>query len=439
MHLNKALASPRFRNRSQMKKTFSHAGKLLVLWALALLGMSYEPLCAGAATLSTTFTNPNPESSGFGWSVSAIAPDKVVVGAPSFSSAAGRAYVFGTNGALLTNLTNPLPSNGDLFGWAVAAVGTDRALVGAWRNSTMTNNAGIAYLFSTDGVHLATITNPLPRLNEGFGWSVASVGSDKLVIGTYHGEAAYLFSTNSELLTTFPTNGGCFGFAVAGLGSDKAIIGAPYFGAGRAYLFSTNGTLITTFTNPYPAQYPESFGDAVAAFEPDKVLIGNSSDGTFTEYGGEAYLFHTNGVLLTTFTNPAPAYKRHFASSLVAIGSDRVLIGSGGNGAYLFSTNGALLTTFPVGYAAVAALGSNNALIGDYGNVFLFTLPGPSLSIVSSAPGQMRISWLPNTPGFVLQRSSSVSTNWANAPTGETNPVIIPATWPTEFFRLFKP
>lgn len=67
--------------------------------------------------------------------------------------------------------------------------------------------------------------------------------------------------------------------------------------------------------------------------------------------------------------------------------------------------------------------------------------PGaPLLSIVASTPGQARVSWTPNTPGFILQETLSLSpTNWLDAPSGTTNPVVVPATLPTKFYRLFKP
>jgi hypothetical protein len=40
----------------------------------------------------------------------------------------------------------------------------------------------------------------------------------------------------------------------------------------------------------------------------------------------------------------------------------------------------------------------------------------------------------------VLQERLSLTTGaWTNAPNGWTNPVTVPASLPTKFFRLFKP
>ncbi len=129
---------------------------------------------------------------------------------------AGAAYLFSTNGTLLTTFTNPTPAATDWFGYSVAAVGSDRVLIGAYQDDTGATDAGAAYLFSTNGTLLTTFTNPTPAAGDYFGISVAAVGSDRVLIGAY--------------------------------GDDTGAADA-----GAAYLFSTNGTLLTTFTNPTPA------------------------------------------------------------------------------------------------------------------------------------------------------------------------------------------
>jgi hypothetical protein len=64
----------------------------------------------------------------------------------------------------------------------------------------------------------------------------------------------------------------------------------------------------------------------------------------------------------------------------------------------------------------------------------------PTLAIAPAAPGQAAISWAPATPGFVLQETWVLSpANWTNSLSGATNPVVVPATVPTKFYRLFKP
>ena len=68
------------------------------------------------------------------------------------------------------------------------------------------------------------------------------------------------------------------------------------------------------------------------------------------------------------------------------------------------------------------------------------SLGTPTLTIAQASPGQAAISWMPNTPGFVLQETMSLSaTNWINSPSGTNNPIIVPVTLPVKFYRLFKP
>jgi hypothetical protein len=288
-------------------------------------------------TLLATFNNPTPpESDNFGSSVAVVGSGRVLIGAAGSATDAGVAYLFSTNGVLLTTFTNPTPGTPpDNFGSSVAAVGSDWVLIGSPLDNTGVLDAGAAYLFSTNGTLLTTFTNPTPAASDYFGVSVAAVGSDRVLIGAYSDNtgagdagAAYLFSTNGTLLTTFtnPTPAGTdyFGISVAAVGNNRVLIGAysASTGAtdtGAAYLFSTNGILLTTFTNPTPAA-GDYFGYSVAAVGNDRLLIGARSDDTGATDAGVAYLFSTNGILLTTFTNSTPATDDRFGISVAGGG-----------------------------------------------------------------------------------------------------------------------
>ena len=68
------------------------------------------------------------------------------------------------------------------------------------------------------------------------------------------------------------------------------------------------------------------------------------------------------------------------------------------------------------------------------------TSGAPTLTIVPFGAGQARVSWTPNTPGFVLQEALSLApASWVNSPSGAANPVTVPAAIPTKFYRLHKP
>ena len=70
--------------------------------------------------------------------------------------------------------------------------------------------------------------------------------------------------------------------------------------------------------------------------------------------------------------------------------------------------------------------------------VLKFVPSAPFLSIVAGATGEVVISWDPATPGFVLQERSSIdSGDWKNS-SSSTNPIIVPSTNGTKFYRLLK-
>ncbi|HEY9173613.1 MAG TPA: FG-GAP repeat protein, partial [Verrucomicrobiae bacterium] len=256
----------------------------------------------------------------------AVGPNQLAAGAVTTGALADGA-VTAAKVATVSNwfaltIGNPTPAVDDSFGFSMVAVGNDRVLIGAHFDDTGATDAGAAYLFRTNGSLLVTFTNPTPAYNDSFGISVAAVGSDRVLIGAFLDDtgatdagAAYLFTTNGVLLTTFtnPTAGSLdqFGYPVAAVGDNLVLIGARYDdttapNAGAAYLFNFNGRLLTTFTNPTPIA-GEAFGVPAVAVGTDRVLIGAYAEYTGALTPGAAYLFITNGLLLTTFTNPTPA------------------------------------------------------------------------------------------------------------------------------------
>jgi hypothetical protein len=472
-------------NESFLKHPMNKSPASYPFFLLFVLALSLGPSRAQAedASLLTTFSNPTPaDSAYFGGAVAAMGSDRVLVGAQG----ASEAYLFSLNGTLLTTFTvsEPLVFQ---FGAAIAAVGSDRVLIGAFDSYSgePLGQVGWAGLFDTNGVLQSTFTNPAPATTQAFGWAVAALGSDRVIISgvpdinkraPYPG-CVYLFRTNGTLLTSFinpvPADPGRFGQTIAAVGSDRVLIGAPYNdtgapGIGSAYLYSTNGALLTTFTNPVPTKYSR-FGTSAAGVGSDRVLIGAIDDGGSMGTGGTAYLFNTNGTLLTTFTNPNPAHADNFGGSVAAVGRTRVLIGAyqdgtGGfqNGsAYLFSTNGTLLNTFTNPTPAsqdwfaysVAAVGSDHVLIGgayddtgamDAGSAYLYELSYPPLTIATDG-GSVLLNWVTPEAGIALQQTGRLDpANWSNATesvsvTGQTNRVQQSIVSTNRFFRLRRP
>ena len=424
--------------------------KSLVCLLLALMSRPAWTFAQGnSAPLLTTFTNSAPATGdGFGISMAAVGNDGVLVGTYRKKVA----DLFSTSGALLITFTYPNPEKLGAFGSSVAAMGSDRVLIGAPGNDTVAASAGAVYLFSTNGTLLATFTNPIPASYDGFGTSVAAVGGGQVLVGaidfgvTFSG-TAYLFSTNGTLLMTFPdpdpAGADQFASTVAAFGNDRVLIGelADNGNSGKAYLFITNGALLQTFSNPTPAAF-DRFGFSLAAAGNDQVLISAAGQNAGVTQAGVAYLFNTNGALLKTFPNPSPTAYDSFGWSVAAVGNNRVIIGAFGDSAgansagtaYLFSTNGALLTTItnpaPVSSGnfglPVAMAGSDRVLIGAYenssgdvpyaGEAYLYALPYPLLSITRNA-STASLSWVTPETGLVLQQSDLlVPASWSDTP-----------------------
>src|SRR5881394_954861 len=66
----------------------------------------------------------------------------------------------------------------------------------------------------------------------------------------------------------------------------------------------------------------------------------------------------------------------------------------------------------------------------------------PTLFIANLQNGGVKVTWLPNTPGFVLQEAGPLNPTpiaWTNALAAYTNGATIPAAAQARYFRLSKP
>jgi hypothetical protein len=93
------------------------------------------------------------------------------------------------------------------------------------------------------------------------------------------------------------------------------------------------------------------------------------------------------------------------------------------------------------GYSKSGISGNKNlASFGNYDYWILKLVSAPTLAIKPAGVGMAEVSWSPDIPGFELQERSSLSAgSWSNAPSGVTNPIVVPATLPTKFYRLHQP
>ena len=279
----------------------------------------------------------------FGYAVAGLDGGGIVVGAPL--TGPGSVYFMGPDGgALLPPLRGG--SNDGWLGKSVAGVGDHSVIVGAPEFDGEASDVGIAYLVPLDGSSPVAFRSPATNALAKFGHSVAAVGRDKVLIGAPRAQtgsssagAVYLFQTNGALLRTFtcpqPSVGDGFGWSVAAVGTDRVLIGMPRFVRpggtfyeGAAFLFHVDGTLLRTFLNPHPSAL-DGFGIAVAVSPAsDEVLVCKRNLNKENENPAAAYVFKTDGTLTGTLDDPRPGVFTDFGSAAAFVGPDRIVIGA---------------------------------------------------------------------------------------------------------------
>jgi len=362
-------------------------------------------------------TNPLAEPGEFGTFVSTIGSRMFVGGSDASSNA--MIFVFEGNGDFVGTIPTPATTS-DLFGMGAVPVGSNRLLVGAPGHTSGSNtNSGVAYLFdATNGALVATITNPAPATRALFGFTVAPVGTDKMLVASPNGFGqntnvgrAWLFNLAGNLLATLtnpvPAADDAFGLSAATLGNGRIVIGAPLAhggetNAGLAHLYNADGTFFRTLTNPLP-NLGGVFGAPVVALGPDRMLIGAiGADGVGPD-DGAVYVFDLQGSLLSTITNPTT--ETSFGIPLTVLDENRLLVGN-----YFSSTdvnvvglNNQLLTTLPGG-----------RYFGEGYNPTFATLPGKRIVIPNmDASNVMIFAFTDYIPGLFAEgvRPNSIGTD----------------------------
>ena len=280
------------------------------------------------------FTMQNPEleeDTGYGafsWAGDTRFVVTAFYQADGMTTQSGRAYVYDlSNGQLTQTINNPDPTVDDQFGYGVGMLG-DVAIISARGDDSAGDGTGTVYLFnSLDGTLIRTIPCPNPTTQDNFGYSVAGVGTDKILVGAPNDDtgatdagAAYLMDANTggvifRITNPNPAAGAAFGFQVRAQG-DNLLIGSP--GNKTAYLYDgTTGQMLQQFINPSPQSGDSAFGSCISSVG-ENVLIGNPFHATGADtLAGEAYLFSgATGTLLETYRNPTPATGERFGISV---------------------------------------------------------------------------------------------------------------------------
>ena len=174
-------------------------------------------------------------------------------------------------------------------------------------------------------------------------------------------------------------------------------------------------------------------------FQNYPVVTNATSDGSSTTI--EGYLDSTTNMSFTLeFFANTTCDPSGYGEGEVFLGSANHVSGE--------SCSNAFSVTLPVSIADGVFISSTatdaNGNTSEFSACAAATIvPGgtsPELTILPASPGNVIISWTLETgTNWVLQENLILSpSNWTNAPSGATNPVVVPITSPTKFYRLVK-
>jgi FG-GAP repeat protein/PEP-CTERM motif-containing protein len=273
-------------------------------------------------------------------------------------------------------------------GMSLDAYGTD-ILAGAPGDGPGWIFPGSVYLFDTEsGDMIRKYANPNQNaVSSQFAAAACTVGSRVLAgaseidTDVQMSGAAYLFDgptaeLDHTLLAATPSMGEQAGKSVAAYG-PYCLVGAPYADAtsnindwaGKVYMYDpSDGSVMRTFDNPAPA-YDDMFGWSVASMG-SNVLIGAPGDAWETTRSGQVYLFDgQTGSQLQTFADPTPSNSDFFGYALASSGNT-VFVGApfgGWGGVYAYAADtGEFQQAYQNPRAAADAFGCSIAVVGEY-------------------------------------------------------------------------
>lgn len=129
----------------------------------------------------------------------------------------------------------------------------------------------------------------------------------------------------------------------------------------------------------------------------------------------------------------------HVTAQSYSLGLGRATAGGGTSAGGSYAVTGAIAQP----EAGGALVGGTYAVTGGLlaPPLAVQTPDAPTLVILPAVtPGQVTLSWSPATPSYVLQQSPGLApTAWANSPSGAQNPITVPVTLATRYYRLNKP
>ncbi len=200
---------------------------------------------APSGEIRSTFVSPyaeNRNADGFGHAVTFLG-STLAVSAPLGGTDPvdhGQVFLFDwESGRLQRTLVSPDPQTNEYFGWALAS-DAELLVVGALGRGSTKPEAGVVYLYTSDGEFLRTLEAPEPRKDDHFGEAVALLPEHVIVGAPGHDAAGidagsiFAFDRKTGTLQSMIANpsettgvADLFGLSLSGAGRDL-VVGSPY-------------------------------------------------------------------------------------------------------------------------------------------------------------------------------------------------------------------
>lgn len=301
------------------------------------------PIFAGDEyQITAILQSPEPRTDGnFGCSV-AVQGDVIVVGEwraeVSGLKMAGKAHVYDPDGNLLMTLQSPEPEVGANFGFQII-VNNEYIVVGEPNSNEGDLLAtGKVHVFDREGTYLRTLQAPDPGVDHFFGHSL-DVSGDKIAVGEYVADVvgrtsdAYVFNSEGDHLATLqaPKPEIHTEFCTLAIENDTIVVSASYQPvddlnwAGKVLIFNVDGALMNTLQAPSPNE-KGIFGHSLTMSEGTIVIseVGATVDGKSN--AGKAHMYDSEGHHLKTIQSPEPEEGAKFGWS-VSLSGSTLLVG----------------------------------------------------------------------------------------------------------------
>ena len=290
--------------------------------------------------------SPNAQEGGrFGYYMTAVGDDRLLVSASFEDEQAGNAYLFDLDGTLIKEFSSPNREAGAEFGGRFLLANDESLFIASYWDTSQGTEGGVVYKYDLDGQLISELVSPRAETGRCFGREGIFVGDDRILIsdtcdrtsGKNEAGAAFLFDLEGNWLEAFdnpnPNDLDVFGTGLA-YANGRILIGGAQIddlntgaSTGAAYIFEPDGTLVTRVSDPNPRP-GNWFGWNAGTLEKggqELFLVGSIHNSTRVHRAGKAFLINSDGQFVQTLESPTPGPINKFGASFRQIG-DRLLV-----------------------------------------------------------------------------------------------------------------